>query len=95
MDDTDTWVCRPHAPGQISAALVGRRLTGAFRRGKSMWCETSGPGRSRTPGPTLGIHLGIPTSVAAPLGVLDPSALEGGADPHRLTVALITRAPLR
>jgi type IV pilus assembly protein PilM len=35
----------------------------------------------------LGIHLGLPTTVAAPLGVLDPSALEGGADPHRLTVA--------
>ena len=36
---------------------------------------------------SLGIHLGLPTRVAAPLGVLDPSALEGGADPHRLTVA--------
>jgi type IV pilus assembly protein PilM len=36
---------------------------------------------------SLGIHLGLPTTVAAPLGVLDPSALEGGADPHRLTVA--------
>jgi type IV pilus assembly protein PilM len=36
---------------------------------------------------SLGVHLGLPTSVAAPLGVLDASALEGGADPHRLTVA--------
>jgi type IV pilus assembly protein PilM len=36
---------------------------------------------------SLGLHLGLPTTVAAPLGVLDPSALEGGADPHRLTVA--------
>jgi type IV pilus assembly protein PilM len=36
---------------------------------------------------SLGVHLGLPTTVAAPLGVLDPSALEGGADPHRLTVA--------
>jgi type IV pilus assembly protein PilM len=36
---------------------------------------------------SLGVHLGLPTRVAAPLGVLDPSALEGGADPHRLTVA--------
>jgi type IV pilus assembly protein PilM len=36
---------------------------------------------------SLGIHLGLPTTVAAPLGVLDASALEGGADPHRLTVA--------
>ena len=31
----------------------------AHRRGKSMWCETSGVGRSRTPGPMLGIHLGM------------------------------------
>jgi|SRR5829696_6201825 len=36
---------------------------------------------------SLGVHLGLPTTVAAPLGVLDSSALEGGADPHRLTVA--------
>jgi type IV pilus assembly protein PilM len=36
---------------------------------------------------SLSVHLGMPTTVAAPLGVLDPSALEGGADPHRLTVA--------
>jgi type IV pilus assembly protein PilM len=35
----------------------------------------------------LGLHLGIPTSVAAPLGVLDRSALDAGEDPHRLTVA--------
>jgi type IV pilus assembly protein PilM len=35
---------------------------------------------------SLGIHLGLPTTVAAPLGVLDPSALTG-EDPHRLTVA--------
>jgi type IV pilus assembly protein PilM len=36
---------------------------------------------------SLGIHLGLSTTVAAPLGVLDPSALVGGEDPHRLTVA--------
>ncbi len=59
VDDTDSWVCRPHAPGEIRAALLGRTLTGAFRRGKSMWCETSGVGRSRTPGPVLGLHLGM------------------------------------
>ena len=59
VDDTDTWVCRPHAPGEIVAALRGRKLTAAHRQGKSMWCETSGLGRSRTPGPTLGIHLGM------------------------------------
>jgi formamidopyrimidine-DNA glycosylase len=59
VDDTDTWVCRPHPPGQIADALVGRTLTAIHRRGKSMWAETSGLGRSRTPGPVLGIHLGM------------------------------------
>ncbi|WP_433210188.1 Fpg/Nei family DNA glycosylase [Dactylosporangium sp. CS-047395] len=51
VDDTDTWVCRPHAPGSIRAALLGRKLTAANRRGKSMWLDTTGP--------TLGIHLGM------------------------------------
>jgi len=76
VDDTDTWVCRPHPPGEISAALAGRSLTGAFRRGKSMWCETSGVGRSRTPGPILGLHLGMSGHVliSAPGGELT----EGG-----------------
>jgi formamidopyrimidine-DNA glycosylase len=59
VDDSDGYECRPHAPGEIRAALLDRRLTVAHRRGKSMWCETSGIGRSRTPGPTLGIHLGM------------------------------------
>jgi type IV pilus assembly protein PilM len=35
----------------------------------------------------VGIHLGLPTTVAAPLGVLDRSALGASEDPHRLTVA--------
>ena len=59
VDDTDRYECRPHAPGEIRDALLGRTLTGAFRRGKSMWCETSGVGRRRTPGPVLGLHLGM------------------------------------
>ena len=59
VDDSDTYVCRPHRPGEIRAALLGRRLTAVHRRGKSMWCETSGVGRSRRPGPVLGIHLGM------------------------------------
>jgi formamidopyrimidine-DNA glycosylase len=46
-------VCRPHAPGEISDALVGRELTAAHRRGKAMWCDTSGDG------PALGLHLGM------------------------------------
>src|SRR5437879_1324678 len=59
VDDTDTYVCRPHPPGEIRTALLTRRLTVAHRRGKSMWCDTSGVGRSGIPGPTLGIHLGM------------------------------------
>jgi formamidopyrimidine-DNA glycosylase len=53
VDDTDTYVCRPHPPGEIRAALLGRSLTGVFRRGKSMWCETGADG------PVLGFHLGM------------------------------------
>lgn len=53
VDDSDTYVCRPFAPGDIAAALVGRELTSAHRRGKAMWCETSGDG------PDLGLHLGM------------------------------------
>ena len=53
VDDSDTFVCRPHSPGELRAALTGRTLTAACRRGKTIWCETSGGG------PDLGIHLGM------------------------------------
>ncbi|MDQ1635010.1 MAG: formamidopyrimidine-DNA glycosylase [Frankiaceae bacterium] len=53
VDDTDTYECRPHAPGEIRKALLGRSLTAAHRRGKTMWCDTSDDG------PALGIHLGM------------------------------------
>jgi formamidopyrimidine-DNA glycosylase len=53
VDDADSYVCRPHAPGEIAAALVGRRLTAARRRGKFLWAETDGDG------PELGLHLGM------------------------------------
>jgi type IV pilus assembly protein PilM len=47
----------------------------------------SGPGSSATDlTDSLGAHLGLPTSVAAPLGALEASALTG-EDPHRFTVA--------
>src|SRR5215204_6317561 len=59
VDDSDTYECRPHLPGEIRAALVGRQLTAVHRQGKSMWCETSGVGRTRAAGPLLGIHLGM------------------------------------
>ncbi|WP_107774290.1 Fpg/Nei family DNA glycosylase [Nocardioides sediminis] len=77
VDDTDTWVCRPHATGEIRSALVGRRLTVALRRGKSMWCETS------SDGPVLGIHLGMSGRIV----VTDPSGdpVEGGDRVRGLT----------
>jgi formamidopyrimidine-DNA glycosylase len=53
VDDADTFVCRPHSPGELRQALTGRMLTAARRRGKLMWCETS------EGGPDLGIHLGM------------------------------------
>jgi formamidopyrimidine-DNA glycosylase len=54
VDDSDGWVCRPHGAGEIADAIVGRTLTKALRRGKSMWVETD-DGH----GPDLGIHLGM------------------------------------
>ena len=59
VDDSDSYECRPHAPGQIRTALLGRHLTVAHRQGKSMWCDTSGLDGSTTAGPQLGIHLGM------------------------------------
>ncbi len=53
VDDADSYVCRPHAPGEIAAALEGRRLTVAHRRGKFLWVETD------EDGPDLGLHLGM------------------------------------
>ncbi len=52
VDDRDTYVCRPHAPGEIADALVGHELASANRRGKFLWLETAD-------GPTLGLHLGM------------------------------------
>jgi len=52
VDDRDTYVCRPHAPGEIASALVGHSLASAHRRGKFLWVETDG-------GPDLGLHLGM------------------------------------
>jgi formamidopyrimidine-DNA glycosylase len=57
VDDTDEWVCRPHAPGDIARVLIGGRLTAARRRGKTMWCETVD--RDGNEGPHLGVHLGM------------------------------------
>ncbi len=56
VDDRDRYVCRPHGPGEIAGALVGRRLVSAHRRGKFLWVETDD-------GPVLGLHLGMAGSI--------------------------------
>jgi formamidopyrimidine-DNA glycosylase len=66
VDDADAYVCRPHAQGEIADALVGRELVAVHRRGKSMWCETSGDG------PVLGLHLGMAGRIV----------VDHGAEPH-------------
>jgi formamidopyrimidine-DNA glycosylase len=63
VDDRDTYVCRPHAPGEIAHGLVGHRLVSAHRRGKFLWLETED-------GPTLGLHLGMAGRI-----VLDPETV--------------------
>jgi formamidopyrimidine-DNA glycosylase len=82
VDDRDTWECRPHAPGDIRAALVGRRLTAACRQGKALWCETSGV--DEVAGPVLGLHLGMSGRIL----VTDSArALTEGGDPVAGNVA--------
>ena len=66
VDDSDRYACRPHAEGEIRAALVGRELAAVHRRGKSMWCELSPPGH------VLGIHLGMSGKIV----IADPDGLE-------------------
>jgi formamidopyrimidine-DNA glycosylase len=60
VDDRDSYVCRPHAPGELASALTGHTLATAHRRGKFMWLETDD-------GPALGLHLGMAGRI-----VLDP-----------------------
>lgn len=57
VDDSDSYVCRPHAPGEIAAALVGHAFVSAHRRGKFLWLATED-------GPTLGLHLGMAGAIA-------------------------------
>jgi len=51
-DDADEWVCRPHPPGEIVTAIVGRRVESVERIGKSMWIVLDD-------GLRLGLHLGM------------------------------------
>jgi formamidopyrimidine-DNA glycosylase len=57
VDDSDTYVCRPHPPGEIAGALVGHEFVSAHRRGKFLWLATHD-------GPTLGLHLGMAGAIA-------------------------------
>jgi len=52
VDDSDSYVSRPHIRGEIASALTGHTLVSAHRRGKFMWLETED-------GPALGLHLGM------------------------------------
>jgi len=84
VDDADTFVCRPHSPGELRDALTGRTLTAAHRRGKTIWCETSGPDDSAGPGPLgpdLGIHLGMSGRIV--VTAKDGWVAEGGDPPGR------------
>lgn len=87
VDDSDTYISRPHTPGELRGALLGRSLTGAHRRGKTIWLDTS-PVADRDadadlpPGPELGIHLGMSGRIV--ITGADGRVTEGG-DPHRET----------
>jgi len=58
VEDADSYVTRPHPPGEIAAALTGRRLTSANRIGKTLWLQTDADG------PDLGLHLGMAGRIA-------------------------------
>ncbi len=60
VDDSDSYVARPHSRGELRSALTGRSFTAAHRRGKTIWLETSPAGDAAAPaGPEIGIHLGM------------------------------------
>jgi formamidopyrimidine-DNA glycosylase len=82
VDDTDTYVCRPHAPGEIAAALVGRVFVDAGRIGKSMWVQTDDGG------PALGLHLGMAGRIVVDDAAAGDPADDDGAPPvwDRFTV---------
>ncbi|MGE4427030.1 MAG: Fpg/Nei family DNA glycosylase [Solirubrobacteraceae bacterium] len=78
VDDADEWVCRPHPPGEIAAALIGRRIVGVGRIGKSLWLDLDDERQ-------VGLHLGMAGrlvgmapegagSVGSPGGVRDGTA---------------------
>jgi formamidopyrimidine-DNA glycosylase len=72
VDDSDSFVCRPHAPGEIRHALLGGEFVAAMRQGKSMWCQT-GPATDEV---TLGIHLGMSGKIV--IADADGTEVDGG-----------------
>ena len=85
VDDSDSYVLRPHPPGELKSALTGRRLTAAHRRGKTMWVETSGTSDgpaadADAAGPEVGLHLGMSGRIV--VTGPDGTVIEAG-DPYR------------
>jgi formamidopyrimidine-DNA glycosylase len=74
VDDSDTYVCRPHQPGELAAALVGHALVAAHRRGKTMWVDTDDGG------PVLGLHLGMAGRIVVD-GAAEGDPAPPGEDP--------------
>jgi len=72
VDDSDSYVCRPHVPGEIRHALLGTELVTAMRRGKSMWCQTG----CSSDDVTLGIHLGMSGKIV--IADANGSEVDGG-----------------
>ncbi len=72
VDDSDSYVCRPHVPGEIKHALLGEELVSASRQGKSMWCRTG----TSPEAVVLGIHLGMSGKIV--IADADGSEVDGG-----------------
>jgi formamidopyrimidine-DNA glycosylase len=72
VDDSDSYVCRPHPPGEIRHALLGGEFIAAMRRGKSIWCPTG----ASTDEVTLGIHLGMSGKIV--VADADGNEVDGG-----------------
>jgi formamidopyrimidine-DNA glycosylase len=72
VDDSDTFVCRPHTPGEIRHALLGSELRSVTRQGKSMWCQTG----FSSGAVTLGIHLGMSGKIV--IAGADGTEIDGG-----------------
>ena len=56
----DAWYLKRGLTAEtVADALPGRRFVTARRTGKQLLIDTGGIARSRTPGPVLGLHLGM------------------------------------